>query len=159
MVTLAFTAGMVTSFAAALLSLLCGMVLGLIVYVWRTKTGDLREGIDKAGQNIQRLDSVKAEQSNLEKIIQEIREESREAQARYVFLNETLSNALNDIRREYARTADCQVKHATLHDGVQMLGRQFGEFKTTLHEMSKKLDLLIEWKAFKSGEEKGRVDR
>lgn len=163
MVTLGLAESSIVSISTTVLAALCGMLLGLIVYVWRTNIAGLKDEVGQSvettkelGLEVRRMDRSKVEVSALEKVVEEMRVEQKENQARYVFLNETLTGAVSDMRREFARSSECESKHAAIHELHQMLARQLGENKEVLQIISGKVDQILEWKAFKSGEENAR---
>lgn len=165
-VILALAESSIVSLTTTVAGVVGGALLGLLVYIWRTNISELRRTIDRtesglAGvvESVVEADKTKADRSELTRIMEEMRSESRENQARYVFLNETLTGALGSIRQEFARASECGVKHATLQDGLHTVNAQLRENKQVLQDMARKLDQILEWKAFKSGEEQGRKDR
>lgn len=166
MVVLALSESTAVSLSTALLSAMSGMLLGLIVYIWKTNISGMRKSVEDVAANVvevaaevREMDKSKADYTDIDKLVEEIRAEAKEAQARYVFLNETLTASVSDMRREFARASECAQKHQGLHDTHQMLARQFGEQKEMLQIIAGKVDQILEWKAFKAGEEHGRTTR
>lgn len=165
-VVLAISESTAVSLSTTLLGAMSGLLLGLIVYVWKTNISGIRKSVEQTNEdvkstreNLRDLERDKADVSEVEKIVDEMRVEQREGQARYVFLNETLTNALAEMRREFARSSECAQKHATLDQNAQMLVRQMREQKEMLQIIAVKVDQILEWKAYKTGEEHGRAPK
>lgn len=163
---LALTESSVVSLTTTIAGVVGGVVLGLLVYIWRSNVAGFREALDRtdstlevAAERLQEIDKAKADRAELVKVVEDMRLEQRENQARYVFLNETLTNALGAMRADFARNSECAVKHSGLQESVQSVSLQLRENKQVLQDLAKKLDLILEWKAYKSGEEQGRKDR
>lgn len=166
MVILAISESTAVSLSTTILGAMSGLLLGLIVYIWRTNISSLRKAVESSAEsakdtiaNLRAIEREKADVSEVEKVVDEMRSESKENQARYVFLNETLTSALSEMRREFARSSECAQKHAAMDQTNQMLVRQLGEQKEMLQIIAGKVDQILEWKAYKSGEEHGRSGR
>lgn len=156
---IAVSDGSFVSTITSIIGAVFGLMIGLLVYIWRSNISGFRESLDKTNETLdsvakrlQEVDKAKADRAELLKVIEDMRQEQRENQARYVFLNETLTNALGTMRSEYAKSSECVVKHSDFQNDIRAVSEQ-------IRELEKKIDLLLEWKAFKSGEEHGRKDR
>jgi hypothetical protein len=139
-----------------LLTALCSVLIGMLIYIWKSALADIRERIDSHALRIKDLEKTFVSKEDFEKSGKITIHAVREAQAQLLNLSERITTFMLEIPQEFAKEDNCRIKHQGLEIMVSQVQNAVNQSILKLDQVGKTLDDVRLWQG--RAEERHKIE-